>query len=126
MRVLLDTHVFLWALTDPDKLSDVARKAIATSELFWSAASVWETLIKVQAGKLPLPSPVSDYLTSKMLANGVSVLPISLQHVLRIERLEMHHRDPFDRILIAQSIEEKMPLVTADPAMEHYPVEMIW
>jgi PIN domain nuclease of toxin-antitoxin system len=126
MRVLLDTHVFLWALTDPDKLSSAARKTISTSDLFWSAASVWETLIKVQVGKLPLPLPVGDYLTSKMLANGVSVLPVSLQHVLRIEELEMHHRDPFDRILIAQSIEEKMPLVTADPTMESYPVEQIW
>jgi PIN domain nuclease of toxin-antitoxin system len=126
MKVLLDTHVFLWALTDPDKLSPVARKTIASSELFWSAASVWETLIKVQVGKLPLPSPVGDYLTSEMLANGVSVLPISLQHILRVEALEMFHRDPFDRILIAQSIEEKMPLVTADPTIERYPVEMIW
>jgi PIN domain nuclease of toxin-antitoxin system len=126
MRVLLDTHTFLWALSDTDKLSPVARQAIASSEPFWSAASIWEVLIKVQVGKLPLPSPAGQYLVSKMSANGVSVLPIKLEHVLRMERLEMHHRDPFDRVLIAQSLEEGWPIITADPVFSDYPIRVIW
>src|SRR5580693_7118481 len=103
MKVLLDTHTFLWALSDPDRLSARALETIASSERFWSVASIWEALIKVQSGKLPMPLPAGAYLTSKMSANGVSVLPIRLEHVLQVEELPMHHRDPFDRILIAQS-----------------------
>jgi PIN domain nuclease of toxin-antitoxin system len=126
MRVLLDTHTFLWGLTETEKLSAVARRTIASSERFFSAASIWEALIKVQLGKLPLPSPAGKYLTSKMQANGVSVLPIKLEHVLRVESLEMHHRDPFDRMLIAQSLEEGWPIITADPVFRDYPIRVIW
>jgi PIN domain nuclease of toxin-antitoxin system len=126
MRVLLDTHTFLWGLTEADKLSAVARRTIASSETFLSAASLWEALIKVQAGKLPLPPPAGEYLTSKMRANGVSVLPVKLEHVLRMESLELHHRDPFDRMLIAQSLEEGWPIITADPVFRDYPIRVIW
>lgn len=126
MRVLLDTHTFLWALTATDKLSLVARQTIASSELFWSTASIWEALIKVQVGKLSLPTPAGEYLTSKMSTNGVSVLPIKLEHVLRVEKLENRHRDPFDRMLIAQSLEEGWPIITADPVFNDYPIRVIW
>jgi len=126
MKVLLDTHTFLWGLGDDDKLSARARQAIAVSERFWSLASIWEVLIKVRTGKLSMRHPVGDYLISQMSANGVSLLPVRLEHVLRIEELPLHHRDPFDRMLIAQSLEEKLPIVTADPAFERYDVELIW
>jgi PIN domain nuclease of toxin-antitoxin system len=126
MKVLLDTHTFLWAITDSAKLSATARQHIAASERFWSVVSVWEVLIKVQSGKLELPPPVGDYLFSKMTANGVSVLPIKLEHALRVETLDMEHRDPFDRMLIAQSLEEGWPLITADPVFKKYPVRVIW
>lgn len=126
MKVLLDTHTFLWAITDADKLSRAARHAIASSEPFWSVVNLWEVLIKCQIGKLPLPTPAGEYLVSRMSANGVSVLPIKLEHVLRVEKLETHHRDPFDRLLIAQSIEEGWPIVTADPWFARYPVKVIW
>jgi len=126
MRVLLDTHTFLWGLTEADKLSAVARRTIASSETFLSAASLWEALIKVQAGKLPLPPPAGEYLTSKMRANGVSVLPVKLEHVLRMESLELHHRDPFDRMLIAQSLEEGWPIITAQMKLPDYPIRVIW
>ena len=126
MKVLLDTHTFLWAITDDGKLSRTARHAIASSERFWSAANLWEVLIKFQIGKLRLPAPAGEYLVSRMGANGVSVLPITLEHVLRVEKLEPHHRDPFDRMLIAQSLEEGWPIVTADPLFSRYPVEVIW
>jgi PIN domain nuclease of toxin-antitoxin system len=126
MKVLLDTHTFLWGLSEADKLSAAARRAIASSETFWSIASIWEALIKTQVGKLPLPVPVGPYLISKMTANGVSVLSIQLEHVLRVEQLPMHHRDPFDRMLIAQAMEEGLPIITADPLFSRYPVEVIW
>ena len=126
MKVLLDTHTFLWGLSEPTKLSQRAYQLIASSERFLSVASIWETLIKVQAGKFSVPLPAGDYLTSKMSANGVSLLPIRLEHVLRIEELPLHHRDPFDRVLIAQGIEEGLPIITADPQFSRYPVKVIW
>jgi|ERR1051325_3563046 PIN domain nuclease of toxin-antitoxin system len=126
MKVLLDTHAFLWGLTRSESLSSVARRTIESSETFWSVASVWETLIKIQVGKLKLPSSAGNYLVSKMAENGVSILPIKLEHALRVEELEMHHRDPFDRILIAQSLEEGWPIITGDPLFRNYPVRIIW
>jgi len=126
VKVLLDTHVFLWAITDAEKLSPATRRLIDSSERFWSVASLWEAVIKVQAGKLPLPLPAGAYLVSKLTANGVTILPIKLEHALRVETLASHHRDPFDRMLVAQSLEEDIPLVTADPIFEKYPIRRIW
>lgn len=126
MKVLLDTHTFLWGIGDPGRLSSKARQLIASSECFWSIASIWETLIKVQLGKLPLPLPAGEYLVSQMRMNGVGVLHIRLEHVLRLEELKSHHGDPFDRMLIAQSIEEGCPIITADTVFKKYPVRVIW
>jgi PIN domain nuclease of toxin-antitoxin system len=126
MKALLDTHTFLWALGDPDRLSTRAREAIASSERFWSVASIWEALIKVQSGRLPMPRPAVSYLTSKMSANGMSLLPIRVEHVLRVEELPMHHRDPFDRMLIAQCMEENWPIITSDPVFKKYQIRVIW
>jgi len=127
MRALLDTHVFLWAIADDKRLSRRAQKIFTgPNDLWLSVASVWEILIKVQAGKLPLPQPSGPYLIKQAAANRIEVLSITLDHILRIGSLTMHHRDPFDRVLIAQSIEEKLPLVTSDPHFEGYPVEVIW
>jgi len=126
MKVLLDTNAFLWGLNAPEKLSVSARNAIASSERLLSLASIWEILIKVRVGKLPLPVPADNYLTLQMRSNGVSLLSIKLAHVLQIERLQLHHRDPFDRMLIAQGIEERLPIITADPIFSRYPVKVIW
>jgi PIN domain nuclease of toxin-antitoxin system len=126
MKVLIDTHVLLWGLTEESKLSPDVRSLLPKADVWVSVASVWEIITKVQIGKMVLPRPVGSFLTAKLAANGVSVLPVGLNHVLRIESLELHHRDPFDRILIAQSLEENLPLVTADPAFEKYPVKLIW
>jgi PIN domain nuclease of toxin-antitoxin system len=127
MRALLDTHTFLWAIADDPRLSRRAQKIFTDPNDLWlSAASVWEILIKVQTGKLPLPQPAGPYLVKQAAENRIEVLPITLDHILRIESLGMHHRDPFDRVLIAQSIQEKLPLVTADPHFERYPIEVIW
>jgi len=127
MKALLDTHVFLWAISDDGRLSRRAQQIFTGSNALWlSVASLWEILIKVKAGKLPLPEPSGPYLVKELVENRIEVLPIKLDHVLRIESLAVHHRDPFDHILIAQSIEEDLPLITADPVFEHYPVDVIW
>jgi PIN domain nuclease of toxin-antitoxin system len=126
MKVLIDTHVLLWGLTQESRLSEKVRALLPASDVWISVASIWEIVTKVQIGKLSLPTPLGPYLRAQLAANGVSVLPILLDHVLRIESMKVHHRDPFDRILIAQSLEESLPIVTSDPQFEKYPVELIW
>ncbi len=126
MKVLLDTHAFIWAITDERRLSPRARSLIASSELWWSVVSLWEAIQKAQVGKLSLPLPAGPMLTGELSSNHVRLLPVSLSHVLRVEELPLHHRDPFDRLLIAQSIEEGWPIITADPWFARYPVDVIW
>jgi len=126
MTILLDTHVFIWALMDEARLSPTARNVISSSQLWWSVVSLWEAIQKAQLGKLSVPLPAGSFLTGELNAQHVQVLPGSLGHVLRVESLPLHHRDPFDRLLIAQSIEEGWPIVTADPWFARYPVEVIW
>jgi PIN domain nuclease of toxin-antitoxin system len=127
MKALLDTHTFLWAIADQEKLSRRAQQIYTgPNDLWLSVASVWEILIKARAGKLPLPKPAGPYLLKELAKNRIEVLPIALDHVLRTESLPLHHRDPFDRLLIAQSIEEGWPIVTADPLFARYPVDVIW
>ena len=127
MKALLDTHTFLWAISGDEKLSRRAGEIFSgPSDLWVSVASLWEVVIKVQIGKIPLPEPTGPYLVKKLAENQIEMLPISLDHVLRIESLPNYHNDPFDRMLIAQSLEEKLPLVTADRVFARYPVEVIW
>jgi PIN domain nuclease of toxin-antitoxin system len=127
MKALLDTHAFLWAISGNNRISRRAAEIFAgPSDLWLSIASIWEILIKAQVGKMPLPEPVGPYILKKLAENKIETLPLSLDHVLRIETLPIHHRDPFDRLLIAQSLEEKLPLVTADPMFTRYKVDIIW
>lgn len=127
MKALLDTHTFLWAISGDPKLSRKAQQIFTgPSDLWLSVASLWEILIKVQGGKLSMPSPVGPYIVKELAKNNIEVLPINLDHVLRLESLPVYHRDPFDRLLIAQSIEEEWPIVTVDPYFARYPVEVIW
>jgi PIN domain nuclease of toxin-antitoxin system len=127
MKALLDTHAFLWAISGDEKLSQRAGRIFTgPSDLWLSIASIWEILIKVQVGKIPLPIPAGPYILKKMVENKIETLPVSLDHVLRIESLPLLHSDPFDRMLIAQSLEEKLPLVTADRVFAAYQVDVIW
>ena len=126
MKVLIDPNVFLWGIQHEERLSPRVRTLLPASDVWISVASLWEIITKVQIGKLTLPTPVGDYLSAKLRANGVLVLPISVDHVKRLEGLPLHHRDPFDRILIAQSLEEKLPIITSDPWFARYPVQVIW
>lgn len=126
MKILLDTHTFLWGLSDETKLSERVRRLLPSADSWLSVASLWEILIKSQSGKLLLPRPVGPYVMSKLKFNGVKLLPVTAEHVLRIESLPLHHRDPFDRMLIAQSLEEELPLVTSDAIFQRYGMNLIW
>jgi PIN domain nuclease of toxin-antitoxin system len=127
MKALLDTHTFLWAIAQQDKLSIRAQQIYTgPNDLLLSVASIWEAMIKTKAGKLHLPEPAGPYLVKELVKNRIEVLPIKLDHVLRIEVLPAHHRDPFDRIMIAQSLEENLPIITSDAMFTSYGVEVIW
>lgn len=128
MRVLLDTHVFLWWVEGDRVLPAKARAALADqeNECLISLASAWELVVKVALGKLKLALPVKRYVVEHAAANGFRMLDIRMAHVGRVETLAPHHGDPFDRLLIAQALEEKLPLVTADPVFRKYGVQRIW
>jgi PIN domain nuclease of toxin-antitoxin system len=127
MKALLDTHTFLWAISGDERLSRRAAEVFAgPSDLWLSVASIWEVLIKVQIGKMSLPVPTGPYIVKKLAENRIEALSVSRDHVLKVETLPMHHSDPFDRMLIAQSLEEHLPVVTADRVFARYPVEVIW
>ncbi len=128
MKVLFDTHAFLWIISDDARLSRVVREIFTApeNEILLSAASVWEVLVKADAGKLPIKKPVARYLLSQLRKTSTSVLPILLSHVVRLEGLPLLHRDPFDRIIVAQALTEKIPIVSADSKLRLYPVEVLW
>jgi len=128
VKLLLDTHTFLWIVGDDARLSPAARSAFRNpqNEVLLSIASIWEILVKAALGKLPFPRPAASYLREQIRHTRVEVLPIMLAHVLRLERLPMRHRDPFDRILVAQALEERIPLVSRDRTLSAYGVEILW
>jgi PIN domain nuclease of toxin-antitoxin system len=128
MRVLLDTHVFLWWVEGDRALPAKARAVLADkeNECLISLVSAWELAIKAGLGKLRLTLPVKRYVVENVAANGFRMLDIQMAHVGRVETLDSHHGDPFDRLLIAQALEEKLPVVTADPVFRKYGVKRIW
>lgn len=128
MKLLLDTHAFIWWDSEPAKLSaqTLALCQDPENHLVLSVASVWEIQIKMQLGKLKLAVPLKDVIESQQQTNRIAVLPITLPHVLALETLPAHHKDPFDRLLIAQAIIEDATLVTADETFARYPVKVIW
>lgn len=127
MRLLLDTHVFLWFVAGDARLSRRARRTLDDSRavLLLSAASVWEMAIKASLGRLTLPTTAGEYIAGKM-KNGLQMLPIEWIHAAAVETLPAHHRDPFDRLLIAQAQLEECAIVSADPAFRQYDVRVIW
>lgn len=127
-RLLLDTHAFLWWVGDRPELSAAARAAIAdeSAQPLLSVASAWELAIKCSLGKLRLVHPVQRFVTEQVAANGFRLLPVELAHAARVETLPWHHKDPFDRLLIAQALEERVPLVSADAAFDAYGIARIW
>lgn len=128
MRILLDTHAFLWWISDSPKLSEGAREAIedGRNEPIFSAVSGWEIAMKAGVGKLLLPDPPEQFVKEQLSQNDLAVLPIHLRHVLGVYRLPDHHQDPFDRLLVSQALLEEIPLLSADPQISQYPVQTIW
>jgi len=128
VRVLLDTHTFLWWVADAPQLSRPARRVIAAgdNECFLSAASCWEMAIKASIGKLDLDGTVERFVPHQLTENGFSELPVEVRHAARVARLPFHHRDPFDRLLAAQALEEHLAIVSADPIFKRYGVKRIW
>ncbi len=128
MRALLDTNAFLWFISGSDRLSNKARDYIAdfNNDLVISTASLWEIAIKTSLGKLELLSPFDQLIPTQLEKNAIDVLPIEQDHISGIINLEFHHRDPFDRLIIAQGITEQIPIITSDRMFTKYPVEVIW
>jgi PIN domain nuclease of toxin-antitoxin system len=128
VTVLVDTHVWLWMLTEPARLPRRAGEAVGDlgTEVLVSAASAWEITIKYQLGRLQLPEAPDSYVPSRLVASGCTALPVDHAHALRTGLLPNHHRDPFDRLLVAQAQSLGIPLVTADRAIAPYDVELLW
>lgn len=128
MNLLLDTHSFLWFIAGSSHLSRRARELIEdpAHHPFLSVASLWEMAIKVSLGKLTIGPPFETFLTQQLELNGIELLPIQLRHVALVTTLPFHHRDPFDRLLIAQARIEQMPLVGGDTAFDAYAVSRLW
>ncbi|MEZ5356095.1 MAG: type II toxin-antitoxin system VapC family toxin [Bryobacteraceae bacterium] len=126
MKLLLDTHAFLWAIAGDSKLSPEAANLFEQAELLLSAASIWEIVTKFQIGRLELPASPSDFLLQHLERNAIALLPILPRHVFRLGNSPVAPQDPLDRILAAQGLEESLPILTADSKFIPYGVETRW
>lgn len=127
MRLLLDTHTFLWFINDSPQLSAPAKSLLESEAgLLLNTASLWEIAIKTSLGKLTLARPFSDFIPEQLALNSINELSISLKHLSIISTLAFPHRDPFDRLLIAQAMTESLPIVSADAAFDLYPIQRLW
>lgn len=129
MRLLLDTHTFLWFIGGKSELSSKGRSLIedANNVALLSAGSVWEIAIKISLGKFHLTQePFASFLSDQMTANGIELLPITIGHAAKLTALPFHHRDPFDRLLIAQAKTEQIPIISRDEALDKYDIERLW
>lgn len=128
LDLLFDTHSFIWWADEPSKLSRTALAALEdeNNRLFISDASIWEMQIKVQLGRIKLKLPLEDLIESQQRDNEVEILQITTRHILALDNLPFHHKDPFDRLLIAQSIIEDFTIVTVDSEFPAYPAKLLW
>ncbi|MCH8318414.1 MAG: type II toxin-antitoxin system VapC family toxin [Bacteroidetes bacterium] len=127
MQYLIDTHAFIWYATGNKKLSKTARSIIDSNEVkFISIGSIWEMAIKVNIGKLDFKQPFQKIISDQLKINDYILLNLELKHIFMASNLELHHRDPFDRIIISQAMVEKMPIVSNDDKFDKYEVERIW
>ena len=128
MNILIDTQIFLWALAEPKRLGKKTRSLLKSkkNQLCLSAASSWEIAIKAGLGKLPLPQPPDKYISSRMASLKIAPLDVKHYHTFIVYQLPLHHRDPFDRILIASAIAENFHLISADKQFRRYDIDLIW
>ena len=128
MRYLLDTSAFLWYVSDYDRLSKAAAKCLTdpASTIHLSLVSIWEIAIKFNMGKLDLPLPFDEFIDVTLHSYSLRRLYIQVPHLRRVARMPLHHRDPFDRLLIAQAQVENIPILTSDAAFDRYPIQRVW
>jgi PIN domain nuclease of toxin-antitoxin system len=128
VKILIDTHVFIWYIQNSERLPSSVTTLInnGSNEILFSTASIWEIAIKQSTGKLNLGVPYIGFIQEQMRLNNIELLPINLNHIEVVTTLPFHHRDPFDRILIAQAIMENIVLVSADSVFSLYPVQRMW
>ncbi|SRR5258706_12370127 len=128
MIYLLDTHTFLWFINDDSALSTTAKTLIEDPQgvIYLSIASLWEIAIKVSLGKLEVPSPFTDFMMAQLHENNITLAAIKVQSIGLVATLPFHHRDPFDRLIIAQSLSEKMPVIGKDQVFDAYGVKRHW
>ena len=128
MRLLLDTHTFIWWASESEKLSPRVRLLLndPQNDLYLSTASIWEMQIKFQLGKLTRHEPLADSIKKQQTENALHILSVTLEHALALEHLPLHHKDPFDRMLVAQAKTEDLVLVTHDSQLAKYPIKTLW
>ena|ERR1700726_2539001 len=128
MKYLLDTMVWLWSVGETDRIGSAGFEILRNGEqqLYLSAASSWEIAIKAKLGKYQLPDAPGPYMRSRLAAQGILALPVTQDHSLSVYDLPLHHHDPFDRLIIAQALQERMIILTSDRAFKQYPVEILW
>lgn len=128
MKPLLDTHTFIWWDRNPEKLTPAVLDGLQSpdNQVFLSLVSIWEIQIKTQLGKLTLRGHLADIMQQQQIENGLRLLPIEVTHILALDHLPQHHRDPFDRLLIAQSLVERATLVSRDPIFQNYGCPVLW
>jgi len=128
VKYLLDTAVLIWSLNEPERLNDTALEVLSNGreEIYLSAVSAWEIVIKSSLGKLRLPNPPERYVPSRMTVLGLRPLHMTHPHALAVSGLPLYHQDPFDRLLIAQARSEDMVVMTTDHQFSKYPVQTLW
>lgn len=128
MKALLDTQCWLWWIALPERLNENVFRCITNRNnlIYLSVASSWEIAIKYRIGKLPLPEPPWQFVPKRLARDAIMALRIESVHALRVAELPLHHKDPFDRLIISQSIQEDIPIITVDKQFERYDVEVIW
>jgi len=128
MRILLDTHTLLWFVNNNPQISHKAKHVLASgaNEILLSACTLWEIAIKVGLNKLQLNKPYEAFVNKAIADNNLALLPITVQHGTALITLPMCHRDPFDRMLVAQAMVERVPIISCDTALDAYPVTRIW
>jgi PIN domain nuclease of toxin-antitoxin system len=128
MKLLLDTHVFLWLNDDVDRLSETVKALFnaGTHDFYLSIASAWEMQIKNQLGKLALSSTLEEMVNKNREENNIQLMPIDLVHIGHLKQLPQHHKDPFDRIIIAQAMMENRAIVSVDQVFANYDVKILW
>lgn len=127
MKFLIDTHTFLWIINDSQQLSQLARSTVESDVDLWlSSASLWEIAIKVGVKKLSLPEPLSNFLDQQLKHNEIDILVPTTKHFETVSKLPLHHRDPFDRLIVAQAITEGVSVISVDVALDFYDIQRLW